>query len=91
MTLEDVTALFGQAFDHPDLRYQQISFEEEKKNMLANGMNAKTADLMIEMERAFADGRIKVTQELSRDHFGTTTLETFVEMIAHRTLAVSRH
>ncbi|MCE5318162.1 MAG: NAD(P)H-binding protein [Parachlamydia sp.] len=87
ISLKEVTALFGQAFDYPDLRYQQISFDEEKKMLMANGLSAKKADLMIELERAFADGRLKTTQEMSRTHIGTTTLETFIEMIAHRTLA----
>lgn len=87
VSMKDVTALFAKAFDYPDLRYQQISYDEEKKMLLANGWDAKKADLMLEMERAFADGRIKTTQEMSRTHVGTTTLETFIEMIAHRTLA----
>lgn len=87
VTLKEVTALLGQAFDYPDLRFQQISYDEEKKILIANGWSAKKADLLIEMERAFADGRIKTTQEMSRTHVGTTTLETFIEMISHRTLA----
>lgn len=90
VSLNDVTALFAQAFDYPELQYQQISFEEDKQHMIANGITPGIADLMVEMEQAFADGRFKPTQELTKDHCGTTTLETFVEMIAHRTLAV-RH
>lgn len=86
VSLKEVTGFFAQAFDFPDLRFQQISFDEEKKMLMAHNWDAKKADLMIEMERAFADGRIKTTQEMNRTHVGTTTLETFIEMIAHKTL-----
>lgn len=87
----DVIALFREAFDHPNLQYKQFTVDEEKQCLLEFGMNAKTADLIIEMEKAFCDGRIKPTQEITRDHKGTTTLESFVQMIAHCTLAASRH
>ncbi len=87
ITLNDATEAFAKAFECPDLCYEQISFEQEKEILMELGLNSTTADLMVEMEKSFSKGLMKPTQELTREHRGTTNLETFVEMIAYRSLA----
>lgn len=86
VTMQYVAEVFGKAFDHPDLRYQQISYEEDKKGMIDMGIPQKLAELLVEMYKAFNEGLIKPTQELKLTHHGMTTLEEFAQMVAHKTL-----
>lgn len=88
--MNEVVALFGEAFDVPNLYYEQISYKEERDNLIQSGMKPGVVDMLVEMEKAFNDGLIKPTQELTEEHRGLTTLESFIQMIAHKTLTAIR-
>lgn len=90
LTMPQATQILGKAFDRPDLRYKKISFEEERKRMLASGAPSKVVDLMLEMYKAFDDGMIKPTQELKKSHHGITSLEEYAQMLVHKTFTPSR-
>ena len=77
ITYDNVANILGKTWDIPNLKYVQISFEEERDKMLKAGMNPKTVDLLLEMFQAFNAGKIKSTQELTPEHCGTTTFEEF--------------
>ena len=80
ISYEDVTNILGQTFDIPNLKYVQISYEDERDQLLKAGMNPKTVELMLEMFQAFNDNKIKPTQKLTEEHCGTTTFAEFAHM-----------
>ncbi len=82
VTLERFTSVLGKAIGKPDLRYVQFPYEEQRKAMLASGMKASIVDLLIELDRSFNEGKIKLTQGLNEDHKGSTTIEKFAEVFA---------
>ncbi len=77
ITLNEVTAILGAAIGKPDLRYVQASYEDAKQAMLGSGMKPGLVDLMLEMNRAFNEGKVLPTQKLIR---GRTTVEKFAEI-----------
>ncbi len=90
VTMHYVAELFAQAFDHPDLRYEQISYDAEKQILLNAGLLPDTVDLLIEMYKGFNSGLFKPTQELKPSHHGMTTLEEYIQMLAHKNIAHAR-
>ena len=86
VTMHHVTEVFAQAFDHPHLRYQQISDDDQRQLMLSVGFLPDMVELYIEMYKGFNTGLIKPTQELKLSHHGITTLEEFMQMLVHKTL-----
>lgn len=90
ITLNEAALMLGQAIEKPELRYVQITEDEERERMLSQGMNEKIVDLVLEMYRAFNQGLIKSTQEMTLEHHGITTFEEFASMMAHKMLALGR-
>ncbi len=81
-TLKEVASLVGKAIGKPDLAYAQFPYEDAKKGMVGSGMNARMADLMIEMNKAFNEGLVMPTQSLTGDHQGHFPLEEFIKFVA---------
>jgi uncharacterized protein YbjT (DUF2867 family) len=81
-TMKEVASIVGKAIGKPDLAYVQFPYEDAKKGMIGSGMNAKMADMMIEMNKAFNDGLVAPTQSLTGDHQGHFPLEEFVKFVA---------
>lgn len=90
ISFNEANLILGQVLDKPNLRYVQISFEKERDNLIKAGVNPVTADLLIEMFKAFNEGKIRRTQQLTPEHRGRTTFEEFAHMIAHRYLSMAR-
>lgn len=84
VTMNNVAGVFGKAFNKPNLRYEKISQEQEKKQMLSIGMPKQTVEMMLEMFKAFNDGWIKPTQELKPFQYGTTTLEEYAQILLEK-------
>ena len=82
VTLEKFTSVLGKAIGMEDLRYVQFSYEEAKRAMLSSGMKPSTVDLLIEMDRSYNEGKILPTQEINKDHQGSTTIEQFAQVFA---------
>ncbi|MCC5832299.1 MAG: NmrA family NAD(P)-binding protein [Chlamydiales bacterium] len=75
--LKEVTKILGEAIAKPQLECVQQSYDEAKKSMLGSGMKPGTTDLMLEMYRAFNEGKVAFTQRLTPEHRGKTTIEQF--------------
>ena len=82
LTLIETTQILGRAIGKPDLKYVQLPYEEVEKGMIASGMKPKTVGLMIEMYRAFNEGRCSPIQKLTPEHLGSTTQEQFAAKFA---------
>jgi uncharacterized protein YbjT (DUF2867 family) len=82
LTMTEVTAILGQAIGKPGLNYVQFPYEDAKKGMVGSGMKPPMADLMLEMNRAFNEGRLEPTQALTANPRGTTTIEEFAKGFA---------
>ncbi len=82
ITMDDATKIIGKAMDKPDLKYIQLSYETHEKRMIESGMKHQVAHLLVEMWRAFNEGKIAPSQQLTPDHRGKTTLDEFSKEIA---------
>ncbi len=82
VTLTEAAKILGKAIGKPDLHYVSLSYEEAEKEMIASGMKHQVAKLMVEMDRAFNEGHIRPTQQLTAEHKGKTTLEEFAKTFA---------
>jgi|SRR5579885_3235288 len=81
VTLNDAAKTLGKALGR-DLRYVQVAYEDEKKAMLGARMKPSIVDLMIEMEKAFNEGVIAPTQEITKVHEGKIRLADFAKEFA---------
>lgn len=63
LTGNEIASILGAAIGKPDLQWVVISDEQQKANMLANGLPAKVVDPMIEMFSCLQSG------ELSKDYY----------------------
>ena len=79
VTMKDATAVLGMAIGMPDLPYVQVSYGDAEKAMLGTGMKPSLARLMIEMTRAFNDGRIEPLEPSAPDRQGRTRIEEFAQ------------
>jgi uncharacterized protein YbjT (DUF2867 family) len=83
ITMKDAAKAIGKAIGKPDLKYKHVSYEQAQKNMIAGGLKHHIAHLMIEMYRAFNEGKIVPSQRLTAEHRGKTTLEQFSKFFVH--------
>ena len=81
VSMMDATEILGRAIGKPELKYVQFPEAEVRKAMVAMGMSGSTADAMIEMDRAFNEGRIRPTQPRSTENSTPTTLEEFAKAV----------
>lgn len=90
VSFNDVTQILGRVLDKPNLQYVQIPFEKERDKLIKAGINPVVADQLLEMDKAFNEGIINPTQQLTPEHRGRTTFEEFAHMIAHHYLSLAR-
>jgi uncharacterized protein YbjT (DUF2867 family) len=79
ITLQDATSEIGKAIGKSELKYMQFPLADAEKGMLAAGMKPKTVKLILEMQQAFNEGKIKPTQSLTGEHLGKTRMDTFAK------------
>lgn len=82
LNLLEITKILGHSIDKPDLEYKKQSYEEAKKEMLNLGLSPTVADLLIEMYKAFNEGKCVFTQKITAEHRGKTTMEQFAQKFA---------
>lgn len=82
VTMKAATEVLGKAIGKPDLKYMQLPPAEAEKKMLAAGMKPNLVKLLLEMYKAFNEGKIELTQQTTPDHRGKTTLEDFSKIFA---------
>lgn len=83
ISYNEAAKILGQALEKPNLKYVQISYDQERDNLLQAGMHPDTVNMFLEMFKAFDQGKIKPTQKLTPEHCGTTTFEEYAHMVAH--------
>ena len=81
LTLSEATRIIGEAIGKPDLPYLRFPEDETRKAMLGMGMSGSAVEALLEMERAFNDGRIRPTQERNASNTTPTTLEEFARSV----------
>jgi uncharacterized protein YbjT (DUF2867 family) len=82
ITQTQATGIIGHALGRPELRYVQLSYDEEMKNFLKAGMKPATADLFVRMEKGFNEGLFATTGSLGIAHRGSTPFESFARVFA---------
>ncbi|HWP35742.1 MAG TPA: NAD(P)H-binding protein [Thermodesulfobacteriota bacterium] len=82
VTMADATAAIGRAIGRPDLRYVQLSYDDERQALLGAGMKPSIVDLLVEMHRGMNEGRVAPTGPLGPGHRGPTTIEAFASTFA---------
>ncbi len=82
VTLNDAARIIGKEIGKSDLKYVQIDPKKAEQAMSDAGMKPDLIKLMLEMEKAFNEGRITFTQKITPEHQGRTTLEEFAKTFA---------
>jgi uncharacterized protein YbjT (DUF2867 family) len=91
VTLQEATQIIGKAIAHPDLKYVQFSESEAEKRMMSMGMKPKNIKLMLEMYKAYNEGKIKPTQRLTAENRCKTTLEAFAKSVFAPAIMAAAH
>lgn len=92
----EATAILGKAIGKPDLKYKQLSVDELEKGMAGLGLKPATIKLMLDMYKAFNEEKVPLTQQMTPEHKGKTTIEEYAKTFAqlyHNTkqLASAKH
>lgn len=82
ITMAEATKVIGKAIGKPDLKYKHLSDEQAEKDMIASGIKHHIAKLIVEMNRAFNERKIKPTQQLTAEHKGKITFEEFCKTLS---------
>lgn len=82
ISMAEATRIIGKAIGKPDLPYVQFPYEEAEKAMIGTGMSPDAARALIEMYRAFNDGRLRPTEPRSAANTTPTSFEAFAETFA---------
>lgn len=82
ITMAEATKVIGKAIGKPDLKYKHLSDEQAEKEMIDSGIKHHIAKLIVEMNRAVNERRIKPTQQLTAEHKGKTTIEEFCKTLS---------
>ena len=80
-SMQEATALIGQAIGRPELPYVPFSYEEAKQGMLGVGMSARMADLYNELTRNMNEEKVAVHEERTAARTTPTTLEEFAQTV----------
>ena len=74
-TLSEASRILGTAIGRPDLPYVQVTEAQAREAMVAQGMPAHMADVMLEMNRAWNAGKIRAAEPRLPENTTSTTLE----------------
>jgi uncharacterized protein YbjT (DUF2867 family) len=80
-TIAEVTRILGAAIGKPDLRYMQFPYDEARNAMIGDGFSASFADALVEMDRAFNEGKVHPEEKRSAENTTSTTLEQFAQEV----------
>ncbi|MFB3905839.1 MAG: hypothetical protein ACE15E_20510 [Acidobacteriota bacterium] len=75
--MTEAARIIGEALGRPDLKYQQLDSATMRQALLAAGVSAGFADLIVEMNRAMSEGRVAATQPRTAQNTTPTSLEEF--------------
>jgi len=77
VTMAQAARALGAAIGRPDLKYEQMAYEDAKKVMIAQGLTPGYADAMNELSRHMNETMIQGAEERSPRNTTPTTLEAF--------------
>jgi uncharacterized protein YbjT (DUF2867 family) len=80
-TMAEATHILGEAIGKPELRYMQFPYDEARNAMIGNGFSASFADAIVEMDRAFNEGKAHPEKTRSPENTTATTLEQFSQEV----------
>ena len=79
--MSEATRIVGEAIGKPDLPYVRFPEDEARNAMRGMGMSDSAVEALLEMQRAFNDGRIRPTQVRNASNTTPTTLEEFAQTV----------
>ena len=80
-SMQEATAILGQAIGQPALTYVQLPYEQAKKGMMQAGMSESMADLTEDMIRTQNEGKTLVLDVRTAASTTPTTLEEFAQTV----------
>jgi uncharacterized protein YbjT (DUF2867 family) len=78
LTYPEVTSIIGNAIGKPDLRYQQLPYDQFAGALQQMGMSESVANLLAEMSEALNTGHVRALEPRSARNTTPTSFETFV-------------
>ncbi len=84
ITMTEASTIIAKSIGKPDLKYIQFAYEDAERGMIGMGMQPKSAKMMIEMHKAFNEGKIHTTQQIKSDNHGSTTIDEFGKIFAQK-------
>jgi uncharacterized protein YbjT (DUF2867 family) len=80
VTLQEATRVVGEALDRPELTYEQTSYEETRDAIIEyRGASPDYATALVDMYRAYNEGRMEPSDARSPENTTPTSIESFVE------------
>ena len=81
-TMDEITQTLGKAIGKPDLPYVTVSYDDMKQGMLAGGLRADIADLLLELHKSYDAGMIKPGRPRDKHSSTPTTIDEFSKTFA---------
>jgi uncharacterized protein YbjT (DUF2867 family) len=79
LSMAEVTALIARGIGKPDLRYQQVPYDQMQQALTQMGLPPKKAAVYIEMFKAINTGVLAALEPRSRENTTPTSFEKFVQ------------
>jgi uncharacterized protein YbjT (DUF2867 family) len=79
LSMAEVTAVIGRGIGKPDLRYEQLPFDQVQKVLTQIGIPPNTAAVYIEMYKAINAGVVAAQEPRSPENSTPTSFEKFVQ------------
>jgi uncharacterized protein YbjT (DUF2867 family) len=79
LSMTEITAVIAHGIGKPDLRYQQLPYDQVQQVLEQTGMTPKKAAVYIEMFQAINAGVLAAQEPRSRENTTRTSFENFVE------------
>src|SRR5271154_4577577 len=79
LSMTEVTAVIARGIGKPDLRYEQLTYEQVQQGLTQAGFSSKKAAVYIEMFKAINEGVLAALEPRSPENSTATSFEKFVE------------
>jgi uncharacterized protein YbjT (DUF2867 family) len=79
LTMAEVTSVIGRGIGKPELRYEQLPYEQVQQALTQMGIPPKTAAVYIEMYKAINAGVVAPQEPRSAENSTPTSFEKFVQ------------
>jgi uncharacterized protein YbjT (DUF2867 family) len=79
LTMTEATALIARGIGTPDLRYEQLSYDQVRQALMQMGFSPKKAAVYIEMFEAINTGLLAAQEPRSQENSTPTSFEQFVQ------------